>query len=189
MRINNAGLITCASIGSSPFAPVGYGFHVKSTNQYTAAFEYEQNDAAGEPVNVLHRATSGDNRFVIFKTEGGVGTTRGSILYNRGGGVTAYNTTSDYRSKTILGEIQAPGDTIDALRVYRGIMNGATVERPMLVAHEAQEVAPYCVTGEKDAVDDDGNPIYQQMDHQVLVPLLIAEVQQLRARVAALEAQ
>ena len=68
-------------------------------------------------------------------------------------------------------------------------MNGATVERPMLVAHEAQEVAPYCVTGEKDAVNDDGKPIYQQMDHQALVPLLIAEIQQLRARVAALETQ
>jgi len=58
----------------------------------------------------------------------------------------------------------------------------------MLVAHEAKEVAPYCVTGEKDAVNEEGNPIYQQMDHQVLVPLLIAEIQQLRIRVAALEA-
>jgi len=187
MRINEAGLITCASNGSSPFAAVGYGFHVKSTNQYTAAFEYEQNLSSGEVVNIFHRATAGDNQFVLFKTEGGAGTTRGSITYNRGSGVTAYNTTSDYRSKTILGEVEAPGQTIDALRVYRGVMNGATVERPMLVAHEAQEVAPYCVTGEKDAIDDDGNPIYQQMDHQVLVPLLIAEIQQLRSRVAALE--
>ena len=114
-------------------------------------------------------------------------TERGAITYNRGSGVIAYNTTSDYRAKTLLGEIHNPGETIDALKVYRGVMNGATIERPMLVAHEAQEVAPYCVTGDKDAVDKDGNPIYQQMDHQVLVPLLIAEIQQLRARVAALE--
>jgi len=57
-----------------------------------------------------------------------------------------------------------------------------------LVAHEVKEVAPYCVTGKKDAVNEEGNPIYQQMDHQVLVPLLIAEIQQLRIRVAALEA-
>jgi len=137
-------------------------------------------------LNIWGNETSGNQIFFRFATDSNA--ERGSITYNRGGGVVAYNTTSDYRSKTILGEVEAPGDTIDALKVYRGIMNGATVERPMLIAHEAQEVAPYCVTGEKDAVDDDNNPIYQQMDHQVLVPLLIAEIQQLRARVAALEA-
>jgi len=137
-------------------------------------------------LNIWGNETSGDQIFSRFATD--LNAPRGSITYNRGGGVVAYNTTSDYRSKTILGDLENAGATIDAFKVYRGVMNGATVERPMLIAHEAQEVAPYCVTGEKDAVDDDGNPIYQQMDHQVLVPLLIAEIQQLRARVAALEA-
>jgi hypothetical protein len=66
-------------------------------------------------------------------------------------------------------------------------MKGATIARPMLVAHEAQEVVPYAVTGEKDAVNEDGTDKYQQMDHQVLIPLLIAEIQSLRARVAQLE--
>jgi hypothetical protein len=136
--------------------------------------------------SLWHEATSGDNQFVSFGTET-TRLTRGTITYNRAGGLVAYNTTSDYRAKTILGNIDNSGEAIDAFKVYRGVMNGATVERPMLVAHEAQEVAPYCVTGEKDAVDDDGNPIYQQMDHQALVPLLIAEIQQLRNRVAALE--
>ena len=137
-------------------------------------------------LNIWGNETSGDQIFSRFATD--LNAPRGSITYNRGGGVVAYNTTSDYRSKTILGDLENAGATIDAFKVYRGVMNGATVERPMLIAHEAQEVAPYCVTGEKDAVDDDGNPIYQQMDRQVLVPLLIAEIQQLRARVAALEA-
>jgi len=68
-------------------------------------------------------------------------------------------------------------------------MKGATVERPMLIAHEAQAVTPYAVTGEKDAVNDDGTPKYQQMDVSSLVPLLIAEIQSLRARVAQLEAK
>jgi hypothetical protein len=57
----------------------------------------------------------------------------------------------------------------------------------MLVAHEAQAVAPYSVTGEKDAVNDNGDPIFQQMDVSSLVPLLIAEIQSLRKRVAQLE--
>jgi len=45
------------------------------------------------------------------------------------------------------------------------------------------------VTGEKDAVDENGDPIYQSMDHQIFVPLLIAEIQSLRSRIATLEAR
>jgi hypothetical protein len=162
-----------------------FGLHVAYSAGACAFKETSGNAANNLQVN-WHSATSGDNRFIEFGTEGTYAA-RGSITYNRAGGLVAYNTTSDYRAKTILGDIDSPGEIVDALKVYRGVMNGATVERPMLVAHEAQEVAPYCVTGEKDAVDDDGNPIYQQMDHQALVPLLIAEIQQLRTRVAALE--
>jgi hypothetical protein len=51
-----------------------------------------------------NQATSGDNVFITFYTEGGVGTLRGSIDYNRTGGLTRYNTTSDATLKNILGD-------------------------------------------------------------------------------------
>jgi hypothetical protein len=66
-------------------------------------------------------------------------------------------------------------------------MKGATQSRPMLVAHEAQEVAPYAVSGTKDEMNADGTPKFQQIDVSSLVPLLLAELQSLRARVAQLE--
>jgi hypothetical protein len=135
-----------------------------------------------------NKATSGDNQFAGFYTETSP-SRKGSITYNRAGGLVAYNTTSDYRAKDIIGPVTDAGVTIDALKVYNGKMKGATVERPMLIAHEAQEVTPYAVTGEKDAVDEDGKPKYQQMDVSSLVPLLIAELQSLRARVAQLESK
>jgi hypothetical protein len=137
----------------------------------------------------LHnQATSGDNVFIAFGTEASF-TTRGSISYNRAAGLIVYATTSDYRAKDILGPVQNSGATIDALKVYEGQMKGATQSRPMLVAHEAQEHAPYAVTGEKDAVNEDGTPKYQHMDVSALVPLLLAEIQSLRARVAQLESK
>ena len=68
-------------------------------------------------------------------------------------------------------------------------MHDATIVRPMAIAHELAVPAPYAVTGTKDAVDENGNPRYQQVDYTTLVPLLIAEIQSLRARVAALEAK
>jgi hypothetical protein len=137
----------------------------------------------------LHNtATANDNLWVTFGTEASF-TTRGSIDYNRAGGLTRYNTTSDYRAKDIIGPVTDPGAQIDALKVYSGKMHGATIERPMMIAHEAQQVAPYAVSGVKDEVNEDGTPKYQQMDHASLVPLLIAEIQSLRARVAQLEAK
>ena len=137
---------------------------------------------------VWNEATSGDNGFVIFGTEATY-TIRGSIDYNRAGGLTRYNTTSDYRAKDIIGPVQNPGATIDALKVYEGVMKGATQSRPMLVAHEAQEHAPYAVSGVKDEVNEDGTPKFQQIDVSSLVPLLLAEIQSLRARVAQLESK
>jgi hypothetical protein len=135
---------------------------------------------------VFNKSTSGDNELVQFGTEG-TWTGRGSITYNRVAGLVAYNTTSDYRAKDIIGPVQNPGATIDALKVYEGVMKGAAQSRPMLVAHEAQEVTPYAVTGEKDAVNEDATDKHQQIDHSTLIPLLIAEIQSLRARVAQLE--
>jgi hypothetical protein len=139
------------------------------------------------PHYVWSADTGIDNFFIRFDTETSA-TQRGSITYNRGAGLVAYNITSDYRAKDILGPVINSGTTIDALKVYSGMMKGATQARPMLIAHEAQEITPYAVTGEKDAVDPDtGAPAFQQMDHSSYVPLLIAEIQALRARVAALE--
>lgn len=131
--------------------------------------------------------TSGDSIFALFGTEG-VFSSRGSITFNRGSGLTAYNTTSDYRAKIVLGPIEGAGDIIDALRPIMGRMKGASDARPMFVAHEVQQVAAYAVTGEKDAVDDAGKPVMQQMDASALIPLIIAELKHLRARVADLEA-
>jgi hypothetical protein len=131
-------------------------------------------------------ATSGDNIFASFGTEATF-TQRGSISYNRSAGQVAYNTTSDRRAKTITGPVTNSGQIVDQLKVYTGKMNWGTIEFPMMIADEAQQVTPYCVTGQPNAVDDKGNPIYQQIDYSALVPLLLAEVQSLRARVAALE--
>jgi hypothetical protein len=182
-RITSGGVVavnTTAAVYNSEKLAV-----LAANNSLAAAFK--TNAGATEyTVAVSNTATSGDNLFIVFATESN-DTARGSITYNRAGGLVAYNVTSDYRAKDILGPVQNSGATIDALKVYEGQMKGATQSRPMLVAHEAQEHAPYAVTGEKDAVNEDGTPKYQQMDVSALVPLLLAEIQSLRARVAQLE--
>jgi hypothetical protein len=56
------------------------------------------------------------------------------------------------------------------------------------LAHEVQSVVPEAITGTKDAVDAEGNPVYQGIDQSKLVPLLVATIQELEARITALEA-
>ena len=162
-----------------------------ATGVIAALFKLEATAGSGyyrTPVIVWNNDTTGDNSFVGFGTETTY-TSRGTISYNRGAGLTAYNTTSDYRLKDIYGPVTDSGQKIDAIKIYRGKMHGATEERPMTLAHELQVPAPYAVIGVKDGVDPEGKPIYQQVDYTTLVPLLIAEIQSLRARVAALEAK
>jgi hypothetical protein len=57
------------------------------------------------------------------------------------------------------------------------------------IAHELQAVVPDCVTGEKDAVDAEGNPQYQGVDTSFLVATLVKAIQELTARVEELEAK
>jgi hypothetical protein len=57
------------------------------------------------------------------------------------------------------------------------------------IAHELQEVVPDCVSGEKDAVDADGNPQYQGIDTSFLVATLTAAIQEQQAIITALTAR
>jgi hypothetical protein len=163
-----------------------------TTNFSTRLVSFATNNAFGAinttsgstTTYIWNQGTSGNNIFTEYATETSAYTARGNITYNRAGGLVAYNTTSDYRAKDISGPVTGSGSLIDSVPVYMGTMKGATQERPMFIAHETPV---YAHTGEKDAVDKDGNPIYQQMDVSALVPVMWAEIQSLRKRLAALE--
>jgi hypothetical protein len=109
---------------------------------------------------------------------------------------TAYNTSSDYRLKENVVQLTGAADRLNQLQVKRfNFIADPDKTVDGFIAHEAQAVVPECVTGTKDEVDDDGNPVYQGIDQSKLVPLLtaalqeaIAEIASLKDRVAALEA-
>jgi hypothetical protein len=149
------------------------------SGQQAAAFRSD-NSTVVAIVNLWGNQTSGNQIFTRFATD--TNQERVTISYNRGAGLVAYNTTSDYRAKDISGPVTDSGALIDSVPVYMGKMKGATQERPMFIAHETPE---YAHIGEKDAVDADGNPVYQQMDASALIPVMWAEIQSLRARLAA----
>ena len=66
-------------------------------------------------------------------------------------------------------------------------MHNEDVSRPVFIAHELQKVCPWAVTGEKDQVDENGNPIYQSVNYSTLVPFLWQALQDALHRLHDLE--
>jgi len=101
---------------------------------------------------------------------------------------TAYNTSSDYRLKENVTPVPDGITRLQQLKPSRfNFISDPDKTVDGFIAHEAQAVVPECVTGEKDAVDDDGNPKYQGIDQSKLVPLLTAALQEAIAKIEALE--
>ena len=120
--------------------------------------------------------------------------TVGNITYSNT--ATAYNTSSDYRLKENIATMTGALAKVSALKPVTYTWKSDGSEGQGFIAHELQEVVPDCVTGEKDAVDADGNPVYQGIDTSFLVATLTAAIQeqqaiieQLQADVAALKGQ
>lgn len=101
---------------------------------------------------------------------------------------TQYNTTSDYRLKE---NIIPLSDSITRLKQLKPSRFNfiEDPERTMdgFLAHEVQNIVPEAVNGEKDAIDENGNEVHQGIDQAKLVPLLVAAIQELEARVKELE--
>jgi hypothetical protein len=145
----------------------------------------------GVPIAVSRWGDAG--AMVNFYSTNSTTTLIGSIS-NSGGTSTSYNTSSDYRLKEDWVAVADASTRVNALKPvnFAWIASGERVDG--FLAHELAEVVPEAVTGEKDAVDAEGNPQYQGIDQSKLVPLLTAALQEalakiddLTARVSALE--
>ena len=100
----------------------------------------------------------------------------------------SYNTSSDYRLKENVVELTGATDRLKQLNPSRfNFIADADTTVDGFIAHEVQAIVPEAVTGTHNEVDADGNPVYQGIDQSKLVPLLVATIQELEARITALE--
>ena len=98
----------------------------------------------------------------------------------------AYNTSSDYRLKSNVTPMANRLAAVMALNPVTYTWNSDGSAGQGFLAHELQAVIPDAVTGEKDAEDADGNPVYQGVDFSRVVPTLVAAIQEQQAQIAAL---
>lgn len=123
--------------------------------------------------------------FVYFQNFGGSGI--GSISTDSSS--VAYNTTSDRRLKTDIQDLSNSGDVIDALLPRTFKWKESEKEDAGFIADELESVIAGFVHGEADAVDEDGNPIYQMVDvsQPKMIAYIVAELKDLRKRISKLE--
>jgi hypothetical protein len=102
---------------------------------------------------------------------------------------TVFATSSDYRLKENVVELTNATTRLKQLEPKRFNFIADTDDTTVdgFLAHEVQTVVPEAIIGEHNEVDADGNPVYQGIDQAKLVPLLVATIQELEARITALE--
>ena len=139
------------------------------------------------------------NYHITFQNGGYV--TKGSISSSHY--ATIYSTSSDYRLKEDLQPIVNATARVLALNPVNFKWIDGQERSDGFIAHELQEHLPEAVTGEKDAtteitetiIAEDGTesqvtqtvPDMQGIDQSKLVPLLVKTIQELEARITALE--
>lgn len=179
---NNSGNTTVATFGDgSTTGNLDVRFDVNSAltgPAYTARFQNTKNVAVR-----YDRWYSFGETAQFYQNNGKVG----SISVTSS--ATAYNTSSDYRLKENIHPMVGAADRLKQLKPvnFAWKIDGSRVDG--FIAHEAAEIVPEAVHGEKDAVDADGQPQYQGIDQSKLVPLLTAALQEALARIDALEAK
>lgn len=177
-RIASDGTMYLNTTSTSGFVTDGGKFYIRNSGECMALYN---DTGSGWLMRCNATNNSGTFYFISFAAAGtGVGSITSSST------TTTYATSSDYRLKNVTGPITNSGAYIDALKPVEGTWKADGSTFVGLIAHEAQEVSRTTVAiGAKDGEEmqgmDYGNPEF--------IANIIAELQSLRQRVAALEAK
>lgn len=178
MRIDSSGRLLLGTTSVPDVSTGQTGFSVSST-----ALVFSSNSNGGSSLSYWR--TQSGNSYISSFWNGN--TNVGNIAVTTTS--TTYNTSSDYRLKEDIQPMQNALAKVAALKpcTYKWKVNGVAGEG--FIAHELQAVVPGCVTGEKDAVDAEGNPQYQGIDTSFLVATLTAAIQEQQAIIESLTAR
>jgi hypothetical protein len=155
-------------------------YYAGGSSSYLAINNAGTNAGIYASISSSASGTGATHFFSFSKT----GTQVGSITTN--GSATAYNTSSDRRLKDNIAPADNAGSVIDAIEVVKHDWKVGGHTRYGMIAQDLHTVAPEAVS-----VGDDGEELKTPwgVDYSKLVPMLVKEIQSLRARVAQLESK
>jgi hypothetical protein len=173
MRIDASGNVLVATTTAvGKFTVVGSNFGISG----------ETTAGANGGVTYASKRTSNGIQMRFYQSS----TVCGDITTN--GSAVNYGSNSDYRLKENVVTDWDATTRLKQLKPSRfNFIADADTTVDGFLAHEVQSVVPEAITGTKDAVDADGNAVMQGIDQSKLVPLLVKTIQELEARITALE--
>jgi len=136
-------------------------------------------DASTAGIGTQNTSTGSTNYAALFRSNGA--STIGSI--NVTNTATQFNTSSDYRLKENVRPIENGLERLNSLNPVKFDWKDDGTSSEGFIAHEAHEVFPDAVTGEKDAA------MMQGMDYGRITPLLVKAIQELKAELDAAKAR
>lgn len=95
---------------------------------------------------------------------------------------------SDYRLKQDKQDFDAIS-LVNAIAAYDFAWKANGEREYGFMAHEIQQVMPYLVTGHKDQVDENGQPVIQRVNYAKLTPVLLKAIQQQQQMIELLQQQ
>jgi Chaperone of endosialidase len=133
-----------------------------------------------------HQSTSSAHKMIQFYASG---TAWGGIQMNGSASAPTFFTSSDRRLKENIQDYTNATDKIKALRLvsFNEKTDADKKEVVGFIADEFATVFPEWVEGEKDAVDEDGKPIYQSIATTNLINYLVGAVKESVLRIEKLE--
>lgn len=199
--------ITSGRTGTGAYQPlifevIGYDCgRINTAATWVLGAEYNRNylvrqainfEGGGSRFGTLYSPQADHTSAIVFTNAAGglVGTIQTSPS------ATSYNTTSDYRVKYDIEDMDGAWALRSVLkmrpRTFRMVMDDSAQDG--FIAHELQEVAPLAVSGEKDAVMADshgGAPRMklQGVDSSKLVARLVGALQEMNRRIEDLAGQ
>ena len=144
---------------------------------------------AGNSLNLMRlQNTNSGNSCTMLQFANSASASCG-LISQTGATTVAYTTSSDYRLKENVSYDFNATTRLKQLKPARFnfIQDGTDKVVDGFLAHEVQAIVPEAITGTKDAVDADGNAVMQGIDQSKIVPLLVKTIQELEARITALE--
>jgi hypothetical protein len=169
-------LISSARRGISVAAPTG---------TFVAAAIKNDGGASAQTMDVWNAATSGNNIFITFYTEGGL-TDRGSLYYDRAANQTKLIATSDQRLKENIVDAPAALPVVAQIKVRQYDWKETGSTNIGFVAQELHQVVERAVAIGEDNEDGSIKRPWG-VDNATLIPYLVKAIQEQQALITQLQ--
>ena len=222
------------ALTGSLYSPSGSAVRLSGAGTSSGTIEFEPSSSSGVEMSIANddinfgtfssgggsKGINIDDGLCRFRfSNSGTGTQEHLRFYNGNGLVgqihtsgssTTYQTSSDYRLKENVVDMENATDRVKQLKPKRfNFIADDSVTVDGFLAHEVSDIVPEAISGEKDGmtsvvlykegdeipegksvgdVKTASEPDYQGIDQSKLVPLLVKTIQELEARITALEA-